>query len=214
MNRVKRYLRIISLFALVFILLGSAWSLWVSHAVKPRIYNLENLPKRHAGLLLGTSKYVKKGKINQFYEQRIEAASLLYTSGKVDYLIVSGDNATLQYNEPVTMMKDLRAKGVPEERIFQDFAGFRTLDSMVRSNKVFLQNEVTVISQKFHVERALFLASSHDIDAIGFCAGDVPFPYGIKTQLREFFARIKMFSDLYIFRTKPRFLGEPVHIPS
>ncbi len=173
----------------------------------------ETIPKRHVGLLLGTSKYARGGTVNLFYRYRMDAASKLFETNKIDFILVSGDNSTMQYNEPVTMKKDLVALGIPDSNVVEDFAGFRTLDSMVRSKKVFGQDRIMVISQRFHVERALFLGKARGIEAIGFCAQDVPMTYGMKTGIREHFARIKLFVDLYILNKQPKFLGEPIQIP-
>ena len=121
-------------------------------------------------MVLGTSKYVTKGKTNKYYDYRLEASKRLIDQDKVDYLLLSGDNRTIQYNEPRTMFLDLRKMGVSESVMFKDFAGFRTLDSVVRANKVFQVPSFTIISQKFHCERALLIAKHYDIDAICFTA--------------------------------------------
>ena len=199
-------------------LLFLSWTIWwnahVTNSVETIVFDqVGDLEKRHVALLLGTSKYAKKGKINLYYQYRLDATAKLYKAGKIDYVLVSGDNSTIHYNEPTTMLKDLIAMGVPENCIIQDFAGFRTLDSMVRSKEVFGQQKVTVISQRFHVERALFLAKNKGIEAIGFCAQDVSKSYGFKTRVREYLARIKMFADLYILNKEPKFLGDPIEIP-
>ena len=199
-------------------LLFLSWTIWwnahVTKSVETIVFDqVGDLEKRHVALLLGTSKYAKKGKINLYYQYRLDATAKLYKAGKIDYVLVSGDNSTIHYNEPTTMLKDLIAMGVPENCIIQDFAGFRTLDSMVRSKEVFGQQKVTVISQRFHVERALFLAKNKGIEAIGFCAQDVSKSYGFKTRVREYLARIKMFADLYILNKEPKFLGDPIEIP-
>ena len=143
----------------------------MSFYVQDRVYeDLETLPHRHYALVLGTSKYVAKGKTNKYYDYRLEASKLLVEQDKVDYLLLSGDNRTLQYNEPRTMFLDLRKMGVSESVMFKDFAGFRTLDSVVRASKVFQVPSFTIISQKFHCERALLIAKHYDIDAICFTA--------------------------------------------
>ena len=165
-------------------------------------------------LLLGTSKYAKGGRINMYYKYRLQAVAQLYAAGKIEYVLVSGDNSTIHYNEPTTMLNDLIAMGIPKERIVQDFAGFRTLDSVVRAKEVFGQSKIIVVSQRFHVERAIFIAKRRGIEATGFCAKDVSASYGFKTQVREFFARGKMFIDLYLINKEPKFLGDPVQIPS
>lgn len=104
------------------------------------------------------------------------------------------------------------AQGIPESRIFLDYAGFRTLDSVVRAKEIFGQDRFTVISQKFHNERAVYLARHYDIEAIGFNAQDVSVNNGFKTRIREWLARVKVFVDL-LTNKQPKFLGEQIEIP-
>ena len=101
--------------------------------------------------------------------------------------------------------------GIPKEKIYLDYAGFRTLDSMVRAKEIFGLNQVTIISQKFHNERAIYLAETKGLKAIGFNATDISGSEGYKVQLREYFARVKVFLDL-LMNTQPRFYGEKVEI--
>lgn len=110
------------------------------------------------------------------------------------------------------MKFSLMDKGVPEDHIYEDFAGFRTLDSVVRAKEIFGQNSVTVISQKFHNQRAIFLAQKHGMSAYGYNAKDVNIAAGFKTNVREKFARAKVFIDL-LLGIKPKFGGEKIVIP-
>ncbi len=174
--------------------------------------NAAQIPHRHVGLLLGTSKYVGGGRLNLYYQYRIQAATELLQQNKIDYLVISGDNSRPEYNEPETMRADLIAAGIDSNRLFLDYAGFRTFDSMIRLREVFSQDSVTVISQKFHNERALYIARREGIAAIALNARDVSKAAGFKTQLRERGARVKVFLD-YLLGTKPKFLGEKVVIP-
>ncbi|MEM7183418.1 MAG: ElyC/SanA/YdcF family protein [Spirochaetota bacterium] len=184
----------------------------VSNATRNKLYrSVKKIPYNRVGLLLGTIKTLPNGRINLYYIYRIHAASKLYHSHKIDYILVSGDNSRKTYDEPTTIKKDLQAKGIPENRIYLDYAGFRTLDSVVRAQKVFGQNKFTVISQRFHNERAVFLASRNNIQAIGFNAKDVTVFYGLKTKIRERFARVKMFLDI-LFGIRPKFLGKKITI--
>lgn len=169
------------------------------------------IPKNKVGLLLGTSKKIKGGQPNPYYENRISATVALYTANKIDFVLVSGDNGTIYYNEPTTMKKDLMEKGIQEEHIFLDYAGFRTLDSMVRAKEVFGVTEVTVISQKFHNERAIYIAHKKGLNAIGFNAVDISLGSGLSVQLREYFARVKVFLDLAL-QVQPRFYGDKIRI--
>ncbi|MCG8700391.1 MAG: YdcF family protein, partial [Bacteroidales bacterium] len=193
-KKVSRIILLLSLCTLLFVVLSNRI---VERSTKDNLYsNTHSIPKNKVGLLLGTSKYVRGGSINQYYKYRIEAAVRLFKSGKIDYILVSGDNGTRHYDEPTVMKKDLIAKGIPGNRIYLDYAGFRTLDSVVRSKAIFGQHSITIISQQFHNQRALFIADNKGINAIGYNAKDVSANYGYKTRLREKFARAKMVLDL------------------
>ena len=169
------------------------------------------IPYRKVGLLLGTSKFVGD-RINLFYQYRLDAAVKLYKNQKIDFVLVTGDNSTLQYDEPTTMKNDLISMGIPEDRIVLDYAGFRTLDSVVRASKVFGQEAFTVISQKFHNERAVYLARAKGLDAVGFNAQEVGGYGGMRVLLREQFARLAAILDVKVLNTQPKFLGEAIQI--
>lgn len=169
------------------------------------IYNdVKDVPKKEFALLLGTTKYVSRGKINYYYKYRIDATVELYKSGKIKKILASGDNGLRYYNETMTMQKDLIKAGVPSSAILLDHAGFRTLDSVVRAKEYFKKDDFIIISQRFHLERALFIAKAKGIEAIGFEAKDIKYTKAYYAmQLREVFARFKAFLDLYILDTKP-----------
>ena len=182
-------------FAILLVIVDQTIGYYVRNDI---YYDIEKVPNRPYGLVLGTSKYFSDNTLNLFYYNRLLTAQRLFEKRKVDYLLLSGDNRTLQYNEPRTMLKDLKKMGVPQEFIYLDFAGFRTLDSVVRADQVFQAHSFTIISQKFHCERALFIAKFHDIDAICFVA-DYPQGY------------TKVW-DLLMER-EPHFLGAPEPLP-
>ncbi len=187
--------------------------LLVERSTKKYLYNdFTALPKNKVGLVLGTVKILKNGRINHYYKYRLQTAVELYQSGKIDYLLLSGDNHKNDYNEPEDMREDLLKMGIPDNVIFLDYAGFRTLDSVVRCREVFGQEEFTIISQKFHNERALFIARKKGINAVAANARTVGMRYSIKVQIRELLARVKMLLDLYILNKQPHFLGEKVKI--
>lgn len=179
----------------------------VSNATKDYIYDdIEKIPARKVGLLLGTNPLGPNGGANYYFTYRIDAAVQLFEAGKIEYILVSGDNHTKSYDE-VTCMKDaLEERGVPEERIVLDYAGFNTLSSVVRAKEVFEQDSFIIISQKFHNERAVCLARHYDIDAIGFNARDIrKSATNMKfSVVRESFARVKMYLNIW-FGKKPRF---------
>lgn len=176
--------------------------------------NTKEIPPKKAALLLGTAKYVAKGRINYFYKYRIEAAVALWKSGKVKAIVVSGDNGTKYYDETTTMYKDLIKAGVPARYITKDYAGFRTLDSVLRAEAIFDLKDYIIISQKFHLERALFIARSKGQKAIGFMAKDLQGTRAaLRMKAREYLARAKAFLDVYVLNTEPKFYGkkEKVH---
>lgn len=209
----KKFYRRLLIITLILIILSIFFSDYlVKSSVKVQIFkDVSEIPHNKVGLVLGTSKYLVSGHKNAYYSYRINATYNLYRTGKIDFVLVSGDNGTIYYNEPTTMKKDLISKGIPSNKIFLDYAGFRTLDSVVRSSKVFGQNSITIISQKFHIERAIYIANHNNIDAVGYVASEVSAKYGMKTKIREKFARVKLMLDI-IFHTQPKFLGEPVII--
>lgn len=173
---------------------------------------MEDLPFNKCGLLLGTSKYKAEGGINPFFAERLDAAAYLYHSGRIDCIIASGDNSLKNYNEPRLMLQGLKERGIPAERIHLDFAGFRTLDSVIRAREIFGQNSITVISQKFHNERAVYIGRRWGIDVSGYNALDWDDTDGIPVRIREIFARAKAFVDVNLTGEQPRFLGEKIRI--
>ena len=177
--------------------------------------DINQVPKRKIALVLGTSKYVNQSNktyYNAYYTYRVKAAAKLYQAKKVDGILVSGDNSTKFYDEPSQMTQDLIKLGVPSRYINQDYAGFRTLDSIVRAKEVFNLESYTIVSQKFHCQRALYIAQSKGQNPIAFAASDIQTVGGIKTRLREFLARFKAFLDCEILKTNPKFLGTPESI--
>ncbi len=173
--------------------------------------NTDNIPPEKVALVLGTSKLLRGGYPNPFFVNRINAAKELYDAGKVKAFILSGDNGTGTYNEPEDMRNDLLEMGVPDSIIYLDYAGFRTLDSILRTNKVFGQDSFIVVSQKFHNERAIFLAQHYGLTVYGYNAKDVSLRNSFRTIIRERFARVKVFVDIF-FDKQSRYLGEPIDI--
>ena len=172
---------------------------------------IQEIPKNKVGLVLGTSRYLVEGGVNPYYSHRIDATISLFKAGKIDFVLVSGDNGSIYYNEPTTFKKDLVKGGIPEDKIYLDYAGFRTLDSMVRAKFIFGLDSVTVISQEFHNKRAIFLAEKKGLAAIGFNAADLGGDRALKVHFREYLARVKVFVDLML-NTQPRFYGEKIEI--
>jgi SanA protein len=173
--------------------------------------DIEKVEANNVGLLLGTSKKVKSGRDNQYFFNRIDATVDLYKKGKIKNVIISGDHGRKDYNEPEDMKSELIKGGIPDSVIYLDYAGFRTLDAVIRAKEIFGQHSFLVISQKFHNERAVFIARKLGINAFGYNAKEVGKLYGFRTKLREFFARDKVFFDLF-FGVKAKFLGEKIMI--
>jgi len=212
MWRKRKYLIIIlAAFIIVFAFTILA-NIAVNHTAKSFIYDdILKVKPTNVGLLLGTSRNLKNGAENAFFFNRIDATVDLYQGGKIKNIIISGDNSKADYNEPADMKAELVKSRIPDSIIYLDCAGFRTLDAVVRARDIFGQSSFIVISQKFHNERAVYLARKFGINAFGYNAKEVVAFKGFKTKLREFFARGKMFLDLF-FGVKPKFLGEKVII--
>ena len=172
--------------------------------------SVSEIPQNQVGLVLGTSKFAYNGGINPYFQYRMETAYELYHSGKLNHIIVSGDNHVKGYNEPQQMKDYLVQLGVDSPDITMDYAGFRTFDSMIRVKEVFGQTKVTVISQEFHNERAIFLARKNGIEAIAMNA-KTPW-YSPRMRLREYLAKCKAVLDVYVLKTTPKFLGEKIEI--
>jgi SanA protein len=186
---------------------------YISATTINQTYNdVNQIPHNSVGLLLGTSILTKDGKPNQFFTNRIKATVELYENNKIDYIIVSGDNSTYSYNEPLFMKQSLIQNNIPPQVIITDFAGFKTLDSVIRSKKVFGQNEITIISQPFHNQRALYIANYNNLKAIAFNADSVPVRKSLKVYLREVLSRFKATIER-ILKKQPKFLGEPIQVP-
>jgi SanA protein len=169
------------------------------------------IPYNKVGLVLGTSHRVRGGGPNPYFHNRMQAASELYHNGKVSYLLVSGDNLTRWYNEPEQMRKELLILGVPDSVIYLDFAGLRTLDSVIRCREVFGQSSFTVVSQRFHNQRAVYIARQNGIEAIALNARDAEQGNHPSILVREWFAKANVFIDILVNK-QPRFLGEKIDI--
>lgn len=182
-------------------------------AARGKTYNsVQSIPHRRVGLVLGCCPYLNVRRPNPFYQNRIAAAVALYEAKKVDFLLLSGNGAVKDESETRAMQQSLLYAGIPVDRIYLDDAGYRTLDSLVRAKEVFGQTEITLISQEFHNQRALFLAKHIGLDAIGFNADTVDWMYNIQTQCREQLARVKAVLEVFVFGILPQRLESPVII--
>jgi len=213
----KKVIKNIFKFFLLLLAVGIIFIAWANYSIRKESnafvsYRIADIPETKTALLLGTGKNLSNGMPNAYFYNRIQAAIDLYKSGKIQYIIVSGDNSTKDYNEPEDMQLALMKYDIPKERIVLDHAGFRTLDSVIRAKEIFGQNKLVIISQKFHNERAVFLARKNGMEAYGYNANDVNKYAGLKTNLREYLAKTKVYWDL-LFGVQPKFGGEKIIIP-
>lgn len=186
---------------------------WIERKAAPYVYNrIELLPFKKIGLLLGTSPYSSKGSKNLYFQNRVVTAAKLFHEGKIQYILASGDNHQKNYNEPLKIKQALIKLGVPKEAIYLDYAGFSTYESIVRCQKVFLENDIIIISQEFHNKRAVYIAQEMNMKAIAFNAPDPN--NSVYVKWRELFARVKAIIDVHMLKKQPKFLGDPIFIGS
>jgi SanA protein len=210
MKWLKRIIIILLILSFSFFCISN---LWVVGSTKANVFTeSDKLPEHRVALVLGTSNKTTAGLPNQFFERRMDTAAELYKIGKIDHFILSGDNRSMFYNEPIEMRKALVSRGVPVNAITLDYAGLRTLDSVVRSKEIFGQDKIIIITQPFHSYRALFISNYYNIDAVAMVASDPGLEISFKVRIREYFARTKAVLDLYILKTSPRFMGEKENI--
>ena len=211
-KKIKPILRFLSRCIIGAVVLIFGMHIIINQKTKKSTYEETGMiPHNKAGLLLGTSKSLSSGAPNLYFVNRIAAAQKLMETGKIDIIVISGDNSRSNYNEPQDMKDELVKRGIPEEKIYLDYAGFRTFDSVYRMREIFSQNSFTVISQEFHNQRAVYIAKSLGMNPVGYNAQDVDAYFGFKTKVREKFARVKVLIDLAIGK-KPKFLGEKIII--
>ena len=213
MKILKKYIVALLVLFLLFVSSVVLVNMIITKAGNPFCYNsVDSVPHNHCALVLGTSKYQANGTRNQYYTDRIKASVKLYNNNKIDYIIVSGDNRNRNYNEPITMYNDLVAAGIPGRKIILDYAGFRTLDSVVRAKEVFGQTKFTIVSQSFHNQRAIYIAHKKGIEAVAFNSEETDANIDFKVQMREVAARMLVLYDMMTSK-QPHFLGEKVVIP-
>ena len=209
MREIKSILKNLLFFTAMVLTLIITCNLWVIFSTHSRVHTtLEKIPENEVALVLGTSKRSMDGMPNEFFKYRMEAAADLFKHGGIKHLILSGDNNTRYYNEPADMKTALLALGVPTKAITLDYAGFRTLDSIIRCKEIFGQEKITIVTQKFHSYRALFISDFYELHAEVYAAQNIPLTESIQVVVRELFARPKAIIDLYLLKKSPKFLGE------
>lgn len=212
-KKYRKRLLIYSLLAILVVALITALANWkIEKDTKDFVFDdVNDVPAQRVALVLGTAKNIGN-RPNIYFTNRIKAAADLYKAGKVEKFLVSGDNSRKEYNEPEDMRNALVEAGVPDSIIHFDYAGLRTLDSVVRANKIFGQDAFIIVSQKFHNQRAIFLAQYYGYEVYGYNAVDLSINRSsFKTKVRELFARVKVFIDIIVGK-EPKFLGETIDI--
>ena len=198
---------------LILFVAGITWTNIKINSYEKYTYDsLDKIDHVYCAIVLGTSKYLNNGKENQYYNNRVTAAAKLYLSGRCEKIIVSGDNRRKDYNEAKDMKDDIIKLGINENDIVCDYAGLRTLDSIIRFKEVFNQKQGIVISQKFHNNRAIYIGRSRGIELYGYNANDVDRYNGFKTRLREIISKFVCVLDIEIFKTNPKHLGAQISI--
>jgi SanA protein len=210
----RRLFRLALWLLVIFCLLVVYANITAIWASRGRLFDeIAAVPKTKVGLVFGTTDRIK-GRENLYFRYRMDAAAAVWKAGKVETLIVSGDNrSSVYYNEPEKMKQALVELGVPAGRIVCDDSGMRTFDSVVRAKEIFGVDSLLLISQQFQNERAIYLAQANGIQAYGFNARDVAAKAGLKTNVREVGARVKMWLDVNFLNTRPQHLGERVSLP-
>ncbi len=196
-------------------LLFVAANLWMLGRTQARIeHELPLCAAERVGIVFGTSHWTRSGVRNPYFDARMSASARLLRLGRVDHLLLSGDNRTLSYNEPATMWRDLRGREVADADMTLDYAGFSTFDTLARARDVFGVERALLVTQAWHLPRALFIAEALGIEARG-CAVASRSVAGVwRLQAREWVARVATLGDLYLWGREPYFLGplEPLEI--
>jgi SanA protein len=209
----KRHKWNLACLCLLVLLAPASINLWIILSGGPRVFNdPEKLPANDVGLVLGAVPRFKSKKIKPLFRARMEDAARLYHSGKVKHLLLSGRRNTRGYNEPAEMKALALELGVPESAMTLDYAGFRTLDSIIRAKEVYGLTRFTIITNNFHTYRALFLSKGNNVDAVAFYSEQFSVAKLGPEIPREWAARVKAVIDVYILQTQPRVLGPRVEI--
>ena len=189
----KRSLWVIMAIMVAGLAVVAGCELAVYSASKGLVFSdVEEIPHREVGLLLGTNPKGRRGGANMFYNYRIDAAVELYEAGKVDRILISGAKKGAGYDEPQAMREALVVRGVPDSILVLDGQGFHTIESIVRAKEVYEVDSVTVISQEFHNRRSLYMAKHNGLDAIAFNAANTTIlRWRVIMFLRERASRVK-----------------------
>lgn len=211
MRKVTRIAFVMMIFLLIS---GLLINVHILNKAKDLIYHeTENTPEKQAVIILGA--YVRGETLSHVLEQRVKSGVDIYLNGKVSKILLSGDHGQSNYDEVNSMRKYIleNYSKVREYDIFMDHAGFDTYDSMYRARDIFKIENAVVVTQAFHVDRAVYIANELGIEAVGYAVNEDMYPLALKCKwrLRESLARIKAYGNI-AFKSKPRFLGESIPI--
>jgi len=168
-------------------------------------------PQAQVAIVLGAKVY-DNGTPAPMLTDRLETGIALYKLGKVDKLLLSGDHGQTDYDEVNTMLDYVLARGVPDEDVFTDHAGFSTYDTMYRARDVFQVTTALIVTQGFHLARAVYTARALGLEATGVAADIQPYADERRFAMRDWLARVKAFVQLHITHPEPRYLGPLIPI--
>jgi SanA protein len=210
----KRIKRLIILFSAALIL-GLVFVFGLSSHIRSSTADsifakVEDVPSSYTVIVLGASVRAN-GNLSPILKDRVESALQLYTEGKVKRFLLSGDNDTKEYNEPEAMKEYLIDRGVPQDHIFLDYAGFDTYSSMYRASAIFEVKEAVVVTQNFHLPRALYIARNLGLNYVGYVGDKHVYTHEGANKKRELLANVKAYLEL-TFKKKPTYLGDKIPI--
>jgi SanA protein len=213
----KRYTKIKLLALIVMVLAPIGWmagvNAYVKEAALPYIYSEQDAPTADVILVLGARVY-ENGSVSAILGDRLKVALELKNAGKADRFLVSGDHGRVDYDEVNAMRSFLEEQDVQPEHIFMDHAGFSTYESMYRARDIFKAQKVLIVTQQYHLMRAVYTARQMGLDAYGVASDRQEYAYMAQNQFREILARNKDFAFVNVFQPKPTYLGNPIPITS
>lgn len=206
----KRIYKILGILIIGGIILIAVISLLINILTRSYIYEkISDVPEAETGLLLGAAVF-PNGALSGALKDRADTTISLYKAKKIKKILVTGDNGSVEHNEVNPVRTYLLKEGISGEDIFLDHAGFDTYSSMYRARDIFLTESIIVITQSFHLPRAVFIARNLKMEAFGVSA-DNGHTYSIKNSIREIFANVKAVANL-VFAREPKYLGEEIPI--
>jgi SanA protein len=199
-----KFFLFIGIFLLLTIVIDLSYE--INYLYTPSSSEYTKIPKATVAIVFGAAVYGKKP--SPVLKDRLKAALILYQNKRVDKILLSGDNSTKDYNEIRPMLNYMLKNKVKKEDIFVDYAGFRTLDTLMRAKYIFKVEDAIIVTQRFHQPRAVYIASKMGIKVASYEADQRVYKDRIKNRMREFFARNLAWYDLNLLNTHPKFLGE------